>query len=68
MKKTIITAGLLVSMLFRSTAQETTQEDAYEKRIHSPHGEDLPRGWQRTKADVWAATPKPESQEGGESV
>lgn len=32
MKKIIITAGLLVSMLFRSAAQETTGEDAYEKR------------------------------------
>jgi hypothetical protein len=32
MKKIIITAGLLVSMLFRSAAQETKEEDAYEKR------------------------------------
>ncbi len=32
MKKIIITAGLLVSMLFRSTAQGTTEEEAYEKR------------------------------------
>lgn len=32
MKKIIITAGLLVSMLFRTSAQETTEEDAYEKR------------------------------------
>ena len=32
MKKIIITTGLLVSMLFRTTAQEKTEEDAYEKR------------------------------------
>ena len=32
MKKIIITAGLLVSMLFRSAAQEITEEEAYEKR------------------------------------
>ena len=32
MKKIIITAGLLVSILFRSAAQETTEADAYEKR------------------------------------
>lgn len=32
MKKIFITAGLLVSMLFRTSAQENKEEDAYEKR------------------------------------